>query len=290
MKRNAIVRIVLFSIAVVLLVSILAGGLLLNTVIVNMDWSTLLHEEWTNIDGELSSVGSVPASEIKNIQIDWAAGSITIVPGDVDSIAFSENKGLDEDHQMVWSQQGNTLVIRYNKTQVFFGFRVDAPKDLLITVPRDWSCYELEIDAASAQVNVNDLTIRTVDFDGASGVCEFVNCNVDHMDVDTASGDIRFSGTLTELDCDAASASCVLHLNNTPLRIDADMASGDLRLTLPEDCGFTVKLDALNGDFTSDFTTVTQNGKYICGDGSCVINVSAMSGDVTIRKAEKSAG
>lgn len=290
MKRNAIIRIVLFSIAIVLLVSILAGGLLLNTAFVNMDWSSILQNEWTSFDGELSSVGSVPASEIKNIQVDWAAGSITIVPGDVDSISFSENDGLDENHQMVWSKQGNTLVIRYSKTQVYFGFRFDAPKNLLITVPRDWSCNELEIDAASAKVCVNDLTIHTVDFDGASGVCEFVNCNVDHMDLDTASGDIKFTGTLTELDCDAASASCVLHLSNTPLRIDADMASGDLRLTLPEDCGFTVKLDALSGDFTSDFSTVTQNGKYIYGDGSCDINVSAMSGDVTIRKTEKSAG
>lgn len=63
-----------------------------------------------------------------------------------------------------------------------------------------------------------------------------------------------------------------------------DTASGSLTLVLPEDCGFTVSLDSLSGRFSSDFATTTQNGRHIYGDGSCKINVSSMSGGVTIRK------
>lgn len=281
MRSSAIIRIVLYSIAILVLLSILVGSLLLNTIFINTDWGSFFVSE--NV-GTLSSVGSVDASTVRDIAVEWTAGSITIQPGDVTEITFSETEGLSEKDQMVWSQKGDKLVIQFCKTRVFFGISIDTPKDLEIIVPRDWNCGELEIDAASAEVNVTDLIIGTVDFDGASGVCKFKDCQVDHMDVDTASGDIQFSGTLTELDCDAASASCDLRLSNCPKRIDADMASGDLRLTLPENCGFTVKLEALSGDFTSDFPTLTQNGSYIYGDRSCTINVSALSGDVMIYK------
>lgn len=281
MRTNAIVRIVLYSLAILILLTILVGGLLLNTFIVNHDWETFFVSENT---GTLASAGYVSADEIKNIKIDWAAGSIAITPGDVDNILFSETQDLREEDRMVFSQQGDTLTIRFNSTRVYWGLSFDAPKDLLITVPRDWFCRELEIDAASASVHVTGLTVESVDFDGASGSFRFDNCHVGMLDVDTASGDIHFSGTLQELDCDAASASCTLVLDNAPRSIDADMASGDLRLTLPEDCGFTVKLDALSGDFASDFQTSTQNGKYIYGDGRCRITISAMSGDIMIYK------
>lgn len=281
MKSNAIIRIILYSIAIIILVSILAGALLLNTVVINTDWTSFFMSENT---GTVASEGRVPAGEIRDIQIEWAAGDITIEAGDVTEITFFETAGLVEQDQLIWNKKGDKLVIQYCKTRVYFGISVDAPKSLKIIVPRDWICDELAIDAASAEVNVTNMTIGAVDFDGASGVCTFTDCHVKNMDIDTASGDIRYSGTLTELDCDAASATCTLRLSNCPKRIDADMASGDLRLTLPENCGFTVDLDALSGDFTSDFPTTQNNGNYISGDGSCMISVSAMSGDVIIYK------
>ena len=281
MRTSAIVRIVLYSIAILILISILAGALFLNNVAIHTDWQTFFTSENT---GTVASVGYVPAGEIRDIQVEWAAGDIFIEPGDVSEITFSETAGLAKEDQLIWSKKGDKLVIQFCKTRVYFGISVEAPKSLKIVVPRDWICDELEIDAASAEVTVTNMTINAVDFDGASGVCTFTDCHVKNLDVDTASGDLRFSGTLTELDCDAASASCTMLLSNCPRRIDADMASGDLRLTLPENCGFTVDLDALSGDFTSDFATAQQNGSYVFGDGSCKISVSAMSGDVIIYK------
>ena len=283
MRTNAIVRIVLYSLAILVLISILAGVLLLKTFIVDTDWGTVFTSE---NDGTVSSVGSVSASEIQNIQVEWAAGTITLESGDVTEITFSETSGLEEKHRLIWSQKGDKLLIQFVKqySLELFNNSSTISKDLKIIVPRDWSCNELDIYAASAEVHVNRISVNEVDFDGASGVCTFTDCHINKMDVDTASGDIRFSGTLTELDCDAASATCSLQLSNCPRRIDADMMSGDLRLTLPDDCGFSVKMEALSSNFTSDFPTTFQNGRYIYGDGNCVITVSAMSGDVMIYK------
>lgn len=289
MKANAIVRIVLFSIAIVILISILLGVLLVHEFAYNFDWSILSGEFSQVNEGTLASSGSVSADGIRDIEIEWAAGSVTLRPGDTDTITFFETDGLSEKDKMVWRQTGDKLVIHFSQTENYFGINIDRSKDLLITVPRDWVCDDLEINAASARVDITNMTINGVNFNGASGDCHFSNCHVGELDVDTASGNIRFTGTLESLDCDAASASCIIHVTNVPLRIEADMASGDLDLTLPEDCGFTVSLDALSGNFSSDFATTTQNGNYVHGDGSCRISVTAMSGDVTIRNANKSA-
>lgn len=291
MKTNAIVRIVLYSIAILLLLGILIVGFLAGSLMTNFSTGiTNEHQDSEKSELEVMTVdmnGSVSANAVNSISIDWVSGSILIRPEDTDQITFSESHVSDEKEKMVWKIDGDTLKLQYCRDTVHFpsfGINVQISKDLVITVPRDWSCDKLEIDCASASLNVHDLTIKEVDFDGASGTCELYNCNVQEFDVDTASGDVIFTGTLQELDCDAASANCDIQVFNIPSRMDLDGASGDLKLQLPADCGFSCNLDSLSGTFQSEFPTTISGDHHIHGDGSCRINVSAMSGDVTICK------
>ncbi len=232
---------------------------------------------------------ALDATSIREMEIEWAAGSIRIQPLDITEIRITEEGANQDADPMVWNVRNGQLNIQYSKnTDHSFGMGLllgEHSKNLLIQVPRDWQCDSLEIDAASASLEVNELTIHEMEFDGASGTCVFHNCAVEALELDTASGDIQFTGTLTQLDCDSASANILLELNNTPKRLDLDTASGDLCVVLPEDAGFTVKLDTMSGDFESDFDTTLRNDSYVVGNGRCRIDVDAMSGDVTIRKA-----
>ncbi len=290
MKTNALIRIILFSITILVLLGILFAGLALNS------YGTHL-VGFTSISGSGNGSTHVPLGEtvriapdkVENISIEWVAGSITVQPGDVEDITISESGSQEQKYTMIWKQSGNRLKIQFcEESFSFIGFSIqDAlSKDLVITVPRNWSCTNLDIDAASAQVYVNDMSIWEVELDSASGTCDFQNCNVDAIDLDTASGDICFTGSLNELDCDAASASFTGTLTNIPSRMDMDTMSGDLDITLPADCGFTVSMDGISSGFCSDFDTTTKNGHHVHGDGACHIDISAMSGDVTIRKGE----
>lgn len=281
MKRNAVLRIVLYALAIVLLVALLLAGLGLNAYL-------FVPTSETTGSGNLIAVDSFDPEKISCLKIDWAAGSINVLSSDTaNKITISETNVSSDSHKMDYHLSGDTLEIDFSKSKVYVGVQFDQAKDLFIEVPASWICDELEIDTASAYVKLQDMVIRKVDFDGASGQFDMVNCDLGSLDLDTASGDVLFHGTLDHLDCDAASASCQITVTNIPRTIELDSASGDLDLALPEDCGFTCKMDTMSGEFRSDFETTHRNSVYTHGDGHCDIQVSAMSGSVVIRKYDK---
>ena len=224
------------------------------------------------------------SADLQEIEIDWVSGNIRLVPANVSSIQVSESGKDTSKYPMICQQDGRTLKIEYCKNTTFGDLKnLKFSKDLTILVPMDWSGRALKVDAASAKLSVQDLTIQEVEIDTASGSSQFDNCTINSLDIDTASGDIYFEGSLNRLDCDSASAGVQAVLDNVPYEIDIDTASGGLELFLPEDAGFSVKMDTMSGKFDSTLTYTTKNGRYVRGNGACSIDMSSMSGSVTIR-------
>lgn len=305
MKSNAIIRIIIWSLLLVLLVSILGFGIFGHSIRVRRSESVVaetmvpipITEPLAAVDGmEPASSGfSLDARQIREIDIEWVAGTITIQPGDVDGIEISESEPSDPKYAMVWNQNNDKLTIRFSEdTTLDFNFGLTlndvVSKDLTILVPTGWKCSSLEVAAASAALTVKNLAIDEVDFDGASGICEFENCTIEELDIDTASGDIHFTGSLDVLDCDAASASFIAVFDNVPSRLSMDSMSGDLDITLHEGVGFSVSMDGLSTDFRSEFGySQGKDGSYYRGNGECKITMDAMSGDVYIRENKEAA-
>lgn len=257
-----------------------------------VDTEITVMETTSSQEPEITGYGvALDAASIRDIEIEWAAGSIRILPKDITEIRISEQGVNQSEKPMVWKVRDGKLAIQYAENKkISLGIGIqwdDIIKDLIIEVPKDWQCDSLEVTAAAASLEVKELTIREMEFDGASGSCVFDSCTVETLDLDTASGNVHFTGSLQQMECDAASADIVLELTNVPRSLDMDTASGDLDVTLPADAGFTVTLDTLSGDFESDFETTMRAGSYVAGNGHCRIDVDAMSGDVTIRKSTK---
>ncbi len=310
MKISPILRIVLFSVATLILVGILLG---LTTGTQVITWSQHHQDphagsQETNTPQQPGSTQEITPSilptefgpivdqkisldpaQIREIEIDWVAGNIRLLPDDsATEISFYETGVDSSEDRLVWELEEGCLSIEYcQDTTKFpsFGFSVEISKDLTIVLPADWVCNSLEIDAASSTVVICDLTIGELDFDGASGSCDLQNCTVTSLDLDMASGDVRFSGSLDSLDFDSASANCTLYLINCPSRIDVDGASGCLDITLPDDCGFTANMGILSGKLECEFATTNRDGCHVYGDGRCSINVNAMAGDLCIRQS-----
>ena len=269
MKTNAIVRIIIYSLVLLLLTGILLGGLEIGSFVF----------EFSDGNTYTSGDGSADAAAIRNLDIEWASGAVTIETADVDAIIFRETGGTEQ-NQMAYAVSGDTLILRYQKPAFRLGFQSVSAKALTVQVPKDWTCQQLEVDVASAGVNIRSMSAKTVRADCASGTIKFIQCSVSELEIDTASGDIQYSGTLNTLELDGASADFIGVFQNVPDSMDMDTASGDLDITLPADCGYQVDLDAASGDFYSDF------GGHSYGDGHCKIEVDTASGDLTIRKGE----
>lgn len=225
---------------------------------------------------------------IHGIEIDWVAGDIQIQTADVDSILVDVSQE-QVDKPVVISVDEGELQLQYcQKKQMnsLIGMHLNEKefKNLTITVPRDWICRDLDIDAAAANLVVNDMRIGEVNFDSATGICDFNECQISQLELETASGDVFFSGELQELDGDAVSANITAILYNTPRSIEVDSMSGNLEVTLPEDTGFQLRLQAMSSNWVSDFETEARNGAYFHGDGKCRITVNAFSGQVILRK------
>lgn len=299
MRSNAIIRIIIWSLVLVMLVGILVvficPWLVRDTFLDNRPPAeTAIPVPLATTPGQFlpnNETLTLPADTIREIEINWVAGDIVIMATDVEEITISESDVTDEQYAMVFQTRGEELEIQFCEKRLMSGvgisFAGDLSKDLHIEVPKNWVGRSIEIDAASANVEMYDIALNELDLDGASGTCDFQNCTIDKLDIDTASGDIYYLGVLDSLDLDGASASFTGDLQNTPSRIDVDGMSGKLDIALPEDCGYSLTMDGLSSSFRSDFQgTEMKNKSHVYGDGRCRINVDGMRCDVTIRKLD----
>ena len=293
MKNNAIVRIVIWSIVLLVLSGTLTGLILDERYL--SDYTPAADAvPLATTPGQIlpnNETLTQPADTIREIEINWVAGDIIIMATDVAEITISESDTTDEQYPMVFQINGEELEIRFCEERLMSGvgisFTADLSKDLYIEVPKNWNGNSIEIDAASTNIEMHNITLRELDIDGASGTCDFQNCTIGELDVDAASGGIYYLGNLDRLDLDGASASFTADLQNTPNRIDMDSMDGKLDIALPEDCGFTVTMEGLNTSLSSDFHgTEMKNKSHVYGDGRCRINVDGMSCTVNIRKLD----
>ena len=283
-KQSALLRIILYSLALIVLV----GGTLVVFLYSSLHFSG--SESVTTQDGSTElSTSTFSAEEFDSIEINWANGMITISPTELltDTVTIKEVASSEQTKKMQLNRSGHTLQIDFCKSPVsIFGITSfkDAAKDLYIEVPLDWFCKELNVNAASVTVNMSHMEFRDAEFDLASGNLNMDSCKMQCLNVDTASGTLNFNGELEELECDAASANCNIQVSNHPNKIEFNSVSGDLELTLPESCGFSVEQDGLSVSFASEFSTTTRDGRYVYGDGSCKIEADSVSGDISIHK------
>lgn len=275
MKRNAIARIIIYSLLLLVLLGLFLSAMGVH--LYSFDRKSSSHSTTTPIgDTDLFR-----AEDIRSIQIDWAAGQIDVVYDDVSEIQVSYS--LLNDRQPKIRQSSSKLEISY-PDKVSFGKAIKGDNLLTICLPLTQKLDSLEIDAAATDIFVLGADIQDVDLDIASGKLEFDSCHVGKLDLDSAAGELIYSGTLNELDVDGASTNCRVSVTNTPKSISMDAMSGKLELTLPEDAGFRVERDSLGGSFTSDFPTKKQGDAQVYGNGECRIQVDGLSASVAIYK------
>ena len=276
MKRNAIARIVIYSLIVVILVGVLVHG---------MDWDGFHFDLDLGDDAQVvTGTASVEADSVKRIRIEWIDGTVEIRGADQENITFSETNG--EKECMVYAFKGDTLVIRYSKDSIKMGINITTPnKHLTVHVPMDWIAAGIEISAVSSNVTVELPEVQEAKIETVSGNIDIRCERSKEISFTTVSGHAGFTGNCEELDCDSVSGNCKVALYGSAKEIRMESISGDLEIVLDGQLGFTAQIDSVSGSVRSDFPTSVSNDIHTYGDGSIQIEAETVSGGIRIRKA-----
>ena len=230
----------------------------------------------------------VPAEDITALDIDWVAGDVKIMVTDGEEIVVTEHAdhGIPEEYALQL-EADNTLRIRYSNDV----WGIDMPeKDLTVLLPRTVAenLTAVDLSGVSADFAVDRLTVRDAfSFDTASGKLktEALTATGAKADVNSVSGDIELDGSFREVKAGSTSGEIDLMLRNAPAAVEVSTVSGEVDVELPAGTGFTLDYSTVSGELECDFPlTKSVDGKYVCGDGACRMEIGTTSGSLSVER------
>ncbi|MRX28669.1 DUF4097 family beta strand repeat-containing protein [Kangiella sp. HZ709] len=177
---------------------------------------------------------------------------------------------------------------------------------------------EVEIDASSSHFSV-DVEFKKKSswfggWNGSSGEVEFrlkvphevvlkmidsVNGNVAISDVygdikaETVNGKVKIENAGSDVSVDTVNGDVkiVMQQFKGDQRIKSESVNGDIEVYLPENEGFRLDAETLNGDLSNDFGIEVEEGKYVGADmegryksGNARLLFDTVNGDIEVRK------
>ena len=230
----------------------------------------------------------VPAESITALSIDWVAGDVKIMVTDGEEIVVTEHadRGIPEEYALLL-EADNTLRIRYSNDV----WGNDMPeKDLTVLLPRTVAenLTAVDLSGVSADFAVGKLTVRDAfSFDTTSGKLEMQSMNAPQAKatVSSVSGNVELDGSFREVKAGSTSGEIDLMLRNAPAAVEVSTVSGEVDVELPAGTGFTLDYSTVSGELECDFPlTKSVDGKYVCGDGACRIEVGTTSGSLSVER------
>ena len=291
MKRNAIARIIIWSLVAVLLTSLLVVGISSSpSSFFTGDWSlgamgvTYKNSALYNVGG-----GTV-TDEFQSIKVNWTNGKINIEAYDGEDTVISETEVAEKENKLRWRVEDDVLKIQQMAAGMRFGLKQTPKKTLTVKIPSNVAegLKAVTSDSVSAEVTITGISASDkIEIDTVSGGANLKNIKTEKLDIDTVSGSIKAAGEFTELESDSVSGDVSVS-SATPLKkLDCDSTSGNIRLTIPKNSGFTLKADTVSGDISCGLPTVSESkNRRVCGDGSADFETDTVSGDLIITSAE----
>ncbi len=308
MKKNAIVRIVIWSVLIVTLIGILIysinnqenmGFKLFN---ISINESTVSKYE----DADSYSIGNtVIESEFDGIDIDWVNGEVKLVPYGEKTVKIEENcdEELKQEYELRWKTENGRLIIKpcesgakakkFPEKRLVVYIPKEMVKDIVFTkfnsISANFMASEFDFiffvaTTTSGDVILKDCKVADLKADSTSGDLILNNCTTDTAQLDTTSGKINVTGTASLVIADSTSGEILISTDNAPKAIKADSTSGKVTLELPENDGFTLEYDTTTGTLHNDFEAKNEDGKIIYGNGVNEYEIDTTSSNLYVKR------
>ena len=292
MKKSVKITLIVAAVLVGLGLCIAVVGVLMGGRISDLRNTYYDGREWHHGDAlDGSYTGGeirVPAEDITALSIDWVAGDVKIMVTDGEEIVVTEHAdhGIPEEYALQL-EADNTLRIRYSNDV----WGIDMPeKDLTVLLPRTVAenLTAVDLSGVSADFAVGKLTVRDAfSFDTTSGKLEMQSMNAPQAKatVSSVSGKVELDGSFREVKAGSTSGEIDLMLRNAPAAVEVSTVSGEVDVELPAGTGFTLDYSTVSGELECDFPlTKSVDGKFVCGDGACRMEVGTTSGSLSVER------
>ena len=292
MKKSVKITLLVAAVLVGLGLCIAVAGVLMGGRISDLRNTYYDGREWHHgaaLDGSYTGGEiRVPAESITALSIDWVAGDVKIMVTDGEEIVVTEHadRGIPEEYALC-VETDNTLRIRYSNDV----WGIDMPeKDLTVLLPRTVAenLTAVDLSGVSADFAVGKLTVRDAfSFDTTSGKLEMQSMNAPQAKatVSSVSGNVELDGSFREVKAGSTSGEIDLMLRNAPAAVEVSTVSGEVDVELPAGTGFTLDYSTVSGELECDFPlTKSVDGKYVCGDGACRMEIGTTSGSLSVER------
>lgn len=285
MKRNAIARIIIFSLLIVILSGILLSGLYSDF----FSWGNWSIQVGGTVNGVLTggteaAEMSFSPSDIDEILILWVNGNVEITGEETDTISY-QTKNNNTEFETVYKLENRRLSIGFNGKK--WNSSNVKQKDLVLSLPRIWNGRSIKVEAVSADVKLKDVIgPNKVRMENVSGEISLVNVSAPKLEISTVSGDMALYADCKELEVSSVSANCTVHFLGSacPESVDFQSVSGNLELNFPDGCGIDLELDGLKKDLETSLLFEKKGDRYYCAGalGICKVDAETVSGGVKI--------
>lgn len=245
-----------------------------------------------NFTGPFELAGSydVGTAGLDSINIEWAAGTITVKPHDGADVRVSEyaQRELRSDEKLTLDTSGSMLTIRYRERGVTGSM---PAKRLEVLIPRvlcgslssfsidsasgganisDMNADVFKINTMSGNIDVTNLTALTVDLESSSGTKTLSSVNAVNIVLHSLSGNLRVTDSYAEtFSCEASSGTI-------------NISGGFERLTIKSMSG-NVNVDNLAHG--SILRVESTSGRQDLSGAFSEVEIKSMSGSVSIKSS-----
>ena len=306
MRASAIIRIVIWSLVALALTVVLIQGLTTGFSFGGID----LFGSFSYADSEQYLVGSnqIDMREISEIEINWGAGEVQIIPYEGSEVVFREQAGraLLEEDMMRFYLRGGKLTIQFCAPKRGFRIFSNTPsKSLEVKIPyalasslteldvnsisapvsiQAVSGAEMKVSSVSGAIHISDLSCQQLDLETVSGGIRGENIQATELDLESVSGAIDISGGFQEVSGNSVSGNLTLRSDICPRKVDAETVSGGVRLQIPENDGFTAQYHTTSGQFYSNFPTTAEKKRAVYKNGGAEFSFDTVSGSIDIER------
>lgn len=142
-----------------------------------------------------------------------------------------------------------------------------------------------DIESVSGEVYLYNIACKqAIDLEVVSGEVLMKDVDLRRLNVDFISSKCEISGIIKVIELDGVSGDVTLSMDEAPLEIGCDIVSGDVKVYLPENDGFTAKLDSVSGKISSNFEATISRKQIVYKNGISRYLFDSVSGDVIIDK------